>query len=440
MARRRVSKLASAAVATGMLTIAIAEAQQPRLPPAENTDPVQLGLMQGFPPAPEKIVTLQSVLKFPNNRWGWHNIRQLGPTAAVWRGRGGPSLLPAAPIELDSVSFEDESGARTTIADWQKTTLTDAILILDRGRVAYERYHVGMRPEQPHALWSVTKSVTGLLATLLVHEGKIEPGAKVSAYLPELADTAWGDASVQQVMDMTSGVRYREAFAPSAETGTLLLYLFSNGLVPAPANYPGPKTMFKYLETLQKDGEHGKVFSYKSVDTEVLGWIVRRVSGKRLSELLSERVWSQIGAEEDAYIWVDQTGSEVTAIGLNATLRDVARFGEMLRLGGSVNGKRVLPQAVVDEIRKGGDRDKFRIGDGTPPRTGYSFHNQWWIAHDPDGSFEAHGLNGQHLHINPAAELVVVKFSSHSSETRVTHALDRRAYAALAAALRNRPR
>ncbi len=432
--------LSKGALVGGMLAIATAaEAQGPRLPPAENTDPVELGIMQGFPPAPDKIVTLQSALKFPNNRWGWHNIRQLGPTVAVWRGRGGASPLPAASADLDSLGFEDDAGGRITVADWQKRTLTDGLLILHRGRVAYERYHVGMRPEQPHALWSVTKSVTGLLATLLAHEGKIDPSAKVSTYLPELAETAWGDASVQQVMDMTTGVRYREAFAPSAETGTLLFYLFSNGLVPAPANYPGPKTMLAYLGTLKKESEHGGVFGYKSVDTEVLGWVVRRVSGKRLSELLSERIWSQIGAEEDAYIWVDQTGTEVTAIGLSATLRDLARFGEMLRLGGTLNGKRVLPQAVVDEIRKGADRDKFKAGDGTPPRPGYSFHNQWWIAHDTDGSFEAHGLNGQHLHVNPAAELVIVKFSSHSQESRLTHGLDRRAHAALAAALRARP-
>ncbi len=232
---------------------------------------------------------------------------------------------------------------------------------------------------------------------------------------------------------MTTGVRYSEDFAnPKAE---IFQYLISNGLVPAPASYPGPRTMLAFLKGLPKEGEHDLGFTYKSVDTEILGWLLQRTSAKSFADLVSEKIWRGIGAEEDAYVWADPTGAQVTSIGLSATLRDLGRFGEMIRQGGELNGKRVLPKAVIDEIRKGADREKFKAS-GQALRAGYSYHNHWWISHDAAGSFEAKGLNGQHVHINPAAELVIVKLSSHpAGNTIFTHNLDRRAFEAVAKAL-----
>jgi CubicO group peptidase (beta-lactamase class C family) len=405
----------------------------PQLPPPEKTDPVVLQLMQGFPPPPDKVITLGTVLKPPNGRWAFHHFRELGPTVSVWRGAGGPSALKSAPRDLDAVAFDDDKAGRTTLADWQKNTFTDGLLVMHKGAVVYERYYSGMQAHVPHVLWSMTKSFTGLLAALAINEGKLDPKAKVSHYLPELAESAWGDATVQQTLDMTTGVRYSEDFAnPKAE---IFQYLISNGLVPAPATYPGPRTMLAFLKGLPKDGEHGTGFAYKSVDTEILGWLVQRTSGKSFAELVSEKIWRGIGAEEDAYVWADSTGAQVTSIGLSVTLRDLGRFGEMIRQGGELNGKRVLPKAVIDEIRKGADREKFKAS-GQALRAGYSYHNQWWVSHDAAGSFEAKGLNGQHVHINPAAELVIVKLSSHpAGNTILTHNLDRRAFEAVAKAL-----
>lgn len=403
----------------------------PQLPPPEKTDPAALQLMQGFPPPPDKTVTLGTVLRVPANaRWANQHFRELGPTVAVWRGPGGPSALKSAPRDLDALAFEDDKAQRTTFADWQKSTYTDALLVMHKGAVVYERYDAGLRTNVPHVLWSMTKSFTGLLTALAIHEGKLDPKAKISQYLPELADSAWGDATLQQTLDMTTAVRYGEDITnPKAE---IFQYLISNGLVPAPANYPGPRTMLAFLRSLPKDGEHGAGFAYKTVDTEILGWLLQRTSGKSFAELVSERIWRGIGAEEDAYVWVDSSGAQVTSIGLSATLRDLGRFGEMIRQGGEVNGKRVLPKEVIDEIRKGADREKFKAS-GLAPRFGYSYHNQWWISHDAAGSFEAKGLNGQHLHINPAAELVIVKLSSHpAGNTILTHNLDRRAFEAVA--------
>ena len=119
-------------------------------------------------------MTLANVLKFPNGRWAYHHLRELGPTANIWRGAKravGPAGKPAS---ARAVAFADDKDQPTTIADWQKNTYTDALLVLHKGKIVYEKYHVGLRPEQPHVLWSMTKSFTGLLATMLIKEGKLD--------------------------------------------------------------------------------------------------------------------------------------------------------------------------------------------------------------------------------------------------------------------------
>jgi len=422
------------AIAVALLINASAAMAQAPQPPPEATDPVKLQLMQGFPPPAEKVVRLATLQKFPNGRWGFHHLRELGPTAQVWRGDDRPSTLREMPQELGKLEFEDDQGGKTTLADWQRATYTDGLLVLQKGSVVYQKQYSGMAAHQPHALFSMSKSFTGLLATMLIKEGVIDPSALVTKYLPELKDSAWADATVQQTLDMTTGVAYKEDFRDT--NSGIFQYLFAAGIVPAPPTYSGPRTIPDLLVTFKKEGEHGVGFKYKTVDTEVIGWLLQRVTGKSYAALLSERIWSKIGAQEDAYVWVDPIGSQITSIGFNATLRDLGRVGETMRTAGRSNGRQVIPESVLAEIRKGGDIDKFRA-NGQAMRSGYSYHNHFWVPHDRDGTFEMKGLNGQHMHINPAAELVIIKLSSHPvGDTSVTHNLDRRAFAAVAAALR----
>jgi CubicO group peptidase (beta-lactamase class C family) len=435
------SRLVTSALATALSFVLAtlspaSHAQAPKLPPPELTDPAALQLMQGFPPPPDKVVRLSNILKYPNVRWAARHLREMGPTAAISRGAGPVSPLPPGATMLpDSLAFADDKGGTTNLAEWQKNTYTDALLVLHRGRVVYERYHIGMQPHQPHVLWSMSKSLVGLLVTELAQEGAIDPGARISRYLPELASSAWGDATVQQALDMTTGVNYAENFADPGSG--VFQYLAAAGLQPAPPGTVVARSMAAHLPTLAKDGEHGAAFAYKSVDTEVLGWLLQRVTGKSHATLLSERIWSRIGAQEDASVFVDPEGGQVTSVGVSATLRDLGRFAEMLRGGGRFNGQQVVSPATVAELRKGADPASFAKAPGTEMRAGYSYHNQWWIPHDRDGSFEAKGLMGQHIHINPAAELVVVKLSTHPvPNTAFTHALDRQAFAALAQAVR----
>ena len=423
------------AAAAAILVASGSRAQNaPALPPPTSVTAEVLGYMDAFPPVGDKLIDNSNRTRFPQTRWVLQHTREFVPTRNIRRGAAPPAPLPRAERNLDAVVFEDDKGQKITAGQWLDATYTDALIVLHKGRVVYERYMNGMKPETPHLLFSITKSFTGLLAAQLVSEGRIDREALVTTYVPELADSAWGDMKVKDVMDMTGSVRYREVYTdPTTE---VFPYLYSSNLLPAPAGYAGPKNIYDFLKTLKKEGEHGNGFVYRTVHSEVLGWIVSRVTGKHFADLVSERIWTKLGMEEDAYVMVDPVGTPLQGAGLNATARDLARFGEMLRRGGEFNGQRVFAASVIDDLQRGGDRDKFKAS-GMAFRSGYSYHNQWWVLHNPDGAFEASGVNGQMLHINPAAEMVVVKLSSHPiASAGPTHPLTLKAWAALADAVR----
>ncbi|MDE2603168.1 MAG: beta-lactamase family protein, partial [Bradyrhizobium sp.] len=183
--------------------------EAPKLPTAAQTDPVANGVMQGFPPPADKTVRFNdgSSGKFPGTRWAFSHIRELGPTANVWRGEGPVAQLPRAERDLDKIPVTTLDGGRITFGDMPALTYADGLLVLHKGKIIYEKYFGAGDARRPHIAFSVTKSFVGTLAATLAAQGKLDPEALVVKYVPELKDSAYGDASVRQVMDMTIGVK-----------------------------------------------------------------------------------------------------------------------------------------------------------------------------------------------------------------------------------------
>lgn len=380
-------------------------------PDAAASDPVAIGWMTGFPPPADKAITYSdgSFRAFPQSRWSWSHVRQIVPTVNVWRGAGPASPLPRAETDLGPVAVTTMDGRAISFAAALAETYADGVVVLHRGKLVYERYFGALKPHQPHIGMSVTKSFTGTLAGILVAEGLIDPAAPVTHYVPELAAGGFGDATVGDVMDMTTGLAYSEIYTdPSSDIFALRR---ANGMAPPLPGTP-QLSLLDYLTTIGKQGEHGRVFAYKTVNTDVLAWILRRVSGQSLSDLLSTRIWQLMGAEEDAYYHVDRLGIESGGGGLNTTTRDLARFGEVMRNRGAFNGRQIFPASVADAIARGGDPGKFApAGYATLP--GWSYRNQWWVSHNDHGAYMARGVFGQALYIDPKAEMVIARYASH---------------------------
>jgi len=384
------------------------------VPDAARSDPVTLGWMTGSPPPPERTIRHDdgSFLRFPQLRWTLGHWRELFPTRDVSRGRGAVVPLPAGePADLDGLAFRPIGSDQVmTWAQSLDANYTDGIVVLHRGHVVYERYFPSLAADRQHIAFSVTKSFIGTLAAMLIAEGRLDAGAPVTRYVPELADSAFGDATVRQVLDMTTALDFSEDYADPKSS--FVAYARAAGLMPLPPGYAGPATTYEFARSIRKNGEHGAEFHYRSPNTDVLGWILWRVTGLPPDALLQERIWSRLGAEGDAYVWLDRAGVPVAAGGLNARLRDLARFGEMIRQGGRWNGQQVVPAAAIEDIRRGASREAFAFG-GYPTLPGWSYRNQWWISHDEHGAFMARGIHGQAIYIDPEAEMVIARFASH---------------------------
>jgi CubicO group peptidase (beta-lactamase class C family) len=381
---------------------------------AENSDPSVWKWMDGAPPPPDRIIRFDdnSFAQFPQWRWTVCNFQQLMPTKAVSRGLSQVAPLESAAVTgIDDVTFVP-LGA-TEPMTWQQSlaaNFTDGLLVMHHGKVVYETFAGCLDPTKRHGAMSMTKSFVGLLGEILVAGGQLDDSKLVRDYIPELTESAFGDATVRQVMDMTTGLQYSEDYAdPEAEVWQ---HAAAGNPLPKPADYTGPRTYFEFLQTVQKQGVHGRSFAYKTINTDVLGWLIARVTGKPVTEVLSEKVWSKIGADMGAYMSVDSIGTPFSGGGLSAGLRDMARFGQMILNDGQVGDEQIVPLSVIESIRGGGDRRAFADA-GYSLLKGWSYRSMWWITHNDHGAFMARGVHGQALYIDPTADMVIARFASH---------------------------
>ncbi|WP_416885050.1 serine hydrolase domain-containing protein [Marinospirillum sp.] len=381
---------------------------------AEDSDPARWGWMQGSPPPPEKRISFAdgSYFQFPQMRWSVAHFRQLMPTVQVARGTGPIQPLAShSCAALDALTFVPWGQSEPmTWAESMRANYTDGIAVLHRGQLIDERYFGALTAEGQHAAMSVTKSFMGLLGALLIEEGLLDAERQVVEYVPELGASAFGSATVAQLLDMTTGIRFSEDYAdPNAEVWA---HAAAGNPLPKPADYVGPRSYFEFLQTVQPEGEHGAAFHYRTANTDALGWVMTRATGQNVAQLLSERIWQPLGAEQDAYMTVDSWGTPFAGGGLNLSLRDLARFGELLRQNGRVGEQQVIPAAVIADLRAGGDQAQFAQA-GYSQLEGWSYHQMWWITHNAHGALMARGVHGQALYIDPTAEMVIARFGSH---------------------------
>lgn len=369
--------------------------------------PTSHAVMQGFPPAEEFRVNKANAFLPPFLRWSMGHAREVSATRNIARAVQPLALPDGEPRPLDGVEFK-AAEATLTLDHYLQETATDGLIVLQRGKVVYERYLDGFEANQPHVWASMTKSVTGLLAAQFIAEGTLDPQAKLSRYVPELSGTPFGEATVQANLDMQVAVAYPEAVPPD-------LGLFAaTGLIPrSPAM---PSDIYAFLQVAQRAPGEGQFF-YQNGSPEALAWALRRISGLNWAQLVEQRLWSRF-AQEDAYVQIDPLGTEMASGGISANLRDTARFAEMVRRELAREPGADSFNRAVRSTFQAGDAAVFARGNLAPGRPGYAYRNYWYQRNDGDGSVEASGRFGQKIYINPKREVVIVKLSSTADQAR----------------------
>ncbi len=345
----------------------------------------------------------------PWNRWSFHHMREIVPTVEVWRGDGPVRSLERKEKNLDSLSVKSLAGTPTSLSAFLDETYTDGFLVMHRGAIVYERYLGTMTPRSLHLSQSVAKSVVGMAFGILVGRGLLDPKQLVSHYLPELSQTGWAGATLQQVLDMTTGVKFDETYTdPHSDIGQLDV---ACGWKPIPSG-SDPKLKWpthiweQILGLKEKTRAHGAAFEYRSIETDVLAFAMERVTGKRLPQIISEEFWQKLGMEESGCFTVDSGGYAIADGGFNATLRDYGRFGQMMLSG----GQGIVPSNWIEATR-GGDHAMFPEPYNIALPHG-AYHNKWWIEDPKSRNIMARGVFGQWIYIDYAHEMVIVKLSS----------------------------
>ena len=373
----------------------------------------------------------------PWNTWAFQHVPELIPVMRIAHDPARTIPLPEAARDLSAFAFVGPGGASWTVARLLPETATDGFIVLHKGRVAFEWYGNGLGAGDPHIIFSVSKSITGILAGALVERGQLDPDAPVVRYVPEAAGSVYGDATVRHVLDMTVGIAFVENYLDTV--GDFARYRAATGWNPV-ANPALAGDLHSFLVTLRRDeNPHGAKFHYASPNSDMLGWILERAGGLPFARLVTELIWQKLGAEADAHVTVDRAGAARSAGGICVTLRDLARFGEMVRNFGRAGGEQVVPRSWIEDILGNGDQRAW-LAQPTAAKflPAGRYRSQWYRIGNATGAYCAIGIHGQWIYIDPAADMVIAKLSSQPLPVdEATDHLLLAAFDAIAAAFRS---
>ncbi|MFC1681093.1 serine hydrolase domain-containing protein [Pseudomonadota bacterium] len=358
---------------------------------------------------PENI-HLDNWRESPYNHWALHHVRELIPTANIRSNSSNISALSRTGSPLSDMTFEGVAGQPQPLEAVLSETWTDALCVMQGDSIVHEWYAPHYDGVEPHILFSVSKSVTGALAGVLVEGGRLAVDEAVTTYIPEAAGSGFGDCSVQQVLDMQAGLDFTEIY--TGGNAQFHRYRAATGWnYPAPGELPGDLRSF--LVSIGHSGTpHGHTHLYMSPNSDMLGLILESASGERFSDLVSRHFWQPMGAEADAYVTVDPKGAPRAAGGICVRPRDLARFGRTMCNGGRFNGKQIVPERWVEDCLTAGSREAWQRGDMIELVPHGKYRNQWYQTGNASGTFFALGIHGQWIYGDPAAEVVIIKFSS----------------------------
>ncbi len=359
-------------------------------------------------------ISLGNWMSAPYAHWSFQHVEEFVPTAIISRGSGLVAALPVASAPVAAVPMTSTEGGPTTVGAVMDATATDGWAVAHRGAMVAEEYRNGLAPGSRHLLFSVSKSLVGAVVGALHWAGAIELDAPVTAFVPALANCGYAGATVRHLLDMRSGIAFSDDYSdPGAE-----IHILDQAMGWAPKSSPDvPATLYDFLLTLQQKSEHGGPFEYRSCDTDVLGWICEVAGAQRMPELMSELLWSRVGAQDDATIGVDTAGTGMFNGGINASLRDMIRFGALfLREGVSLIEQPVLPAAWIADTLAGGrdSRQAFAASSDDTRMPGGMYRNQMWFPYPGSNVMLCQGMSGQMIYVNRAAEVVAAKLSTQA--------------------------
>ena len=390
---------------------------------AHDSTAANLKLMQIFDPPEGQFVDATNWIEYPLNRWSFQNVRRFMPTAPLYRNLANFTPFVENRQNLDGVLVKLNRNEARTFNQIMDAWQTDSIVVLHNGKLVYERYWNGMTPTKPHAVFSVSKSYIGTLAAMLIERGDLKRDRTIASYVPELAKSGFAEATLGEILDMTAGTAWDESPAAIADTKSLVRQY---GAATGSIQQLGVRGVgvAGFLPTIKKDRPHGDVFVYNSPQVDVMGWVIANATGRSLVDNINAEIWSKLGTEADAYYMLDSRGVPWATGGINASARDMARFGQMMLNGGHFGGRQIVPNSVIKKILTFGNTETFAKGPSASTYPKGAYRDFWWITNNDDGAYLAKGIFGQLIYINPRAQVVIARHASEEAASNTKRTIE----------------
>ncbi len=381
---------------------------------------------------PENL-NLSNWRQAPQNRWAFHHVREILPTEIIRRG----SDVAEMPVEInpaiESIRVPANDGEDWSLQEWLQASHSDALLVAHRGRLVHEWYVDQDIAINPHIVFSVSKSMTAILAGVLVGDERVDPDRPVVDYIPRLKDSGYRDATLQQVLDMVVSIDFAEDY--QATSGIFVDYRTATAWHPCAVDEID-HNLHDFLCSIGRgDGRHGEVWQYRSPNSDLLGWVLEAASGERIADLFGRYLWQPMGAEADACITVDRKGAPRTAGGICVLPRDLLRFAELVRNRGRAAERQIVPEFWIEDCWQNGSREAWERRESAKEFPAGSYRNKWYQTGDAHQTLLAIGIHSQWICIDPVSEVTIVKLSSQPEPLKLElDAVNQRAFAAICAA------
>ncbi len=376
--------------------------------------------MQGIPPSPNSQVTFANYREQPFSHWSFRNTGAFFNTLDIPRAGKIYRYKSKESQVIASLGWRQtqERNLDKLLADND----TDGFLVLKNNRILYERYFAGMQASDKHIWFSMTKSLVSSAAGILVEQGLLDLEKSPADYIPELKNSGFARVTIQQVLDHSTALDFKENYT-DLNSDFARFYAPALNLAYMPGardTAPGEQTIYgvhDFLSDYIKPDTSispGEAFDYNSTNADVLGWLVARLSGMPLHKYLQQNIWSKLHTEHDAFIAADRAYMAVATGGMNSTLRDAARFGQMILQRGKYKGTQVVPATWVDASLNLSETHirNMRANTKYQNMPWQAYHNMWWILNADKGEYAAVGIHGQVIYINRSANTVIAWFSS----------------------------
>lgn len=313
---------------------------------------------------------------------------------------------------IKEFTFKDST---YNLADYFMETKHEGLLILHKDTVVFEQYANGLKENTSHISWSMSKSVVATMLGIAHDEGLFQLEDPVTKYLPQFKGTGYDGVPIKNILQMSSGVGFNEDYTDYNSDINRFGRAFATG-----------SSFEEFAKSLKNQRPTGTYCHYVSLDTQVLGILLAKITGKSLTQYAQEKLWNPMGMQDDAQWIVDNTGFEMALGGLNVTMRDYAKLGQLYLHNGYYNGQQIVSQNWI-KMATTPDAPHLQPGDHGMSSNQYGYGFQWWIPQDNEGDFFAAGIYNQYIYVQPKKELVIVKltanhhFKTQGSQTKDVH-------------------